>query len=128
MKGKIRIILLIGIVLLFASCGEQHKAQNLVKDFLYENLIDNDCSFKKFSKISKTAMIDADRVRQMRHDIEALPIVKKGINYNDGAFPDTLLYIRATYKLTDKSGKQQEYTQTFYMDKALSRVIAFKEN
>lgn len=117
-----------GIVLLFASCGEQHKAQNLVKDFLYENLTENDCSFKKFSKISKTAMIDANRVKQMRHDVATLPIVKKNINYNDGAFPDTLLYIRATYQLTDKSGKQQEYTQTFYMDKALSRIIAFKEN
>lgn len=42
--------------------------------------------------------------------------------------PDTLLYIRATYQLTDHDGKKQEITQTFYLDKALTRVIAFKEN
>lgn len=36
--------------------------------------------------------------------------------------------IRATYQLTDHDGKKQEITQTFYLDKALTRVIAFKEN
>lgn len=127
MKNKFSILLL-GIVLLFTSCGEQHKAQSLVKDFLNENLIDNDCSFERFGKLSSTAMINADRLAAMRKDVETLPIVKKGIQYESNALPDTLLYIRATYKLTGKNGKKEIYTQTFYMDKAITHIIGFKQN
>ena len=54
--------------------------------------------------------------------------MKKNIDYNDGTFPDTLMYLRATYQLTTHDGKKEELTQTFYLDKTLTRVIAFKEN
>ncbi len=128
MKRKATTLLLSAIALLLASCGEQHKAQGLVKDFLDQNLTENDCDYEWFSPISKTAMIDADGVSRMRREVETLPVVRKGIKYREGTHPDTLLYIRATYKLTGKSGKQQKYTQTFYMDKELSRIVAFKEN
>lgn len=121
-------ILFLGIVLLFTSCGEQHKAQSLVKDFLNENLIDNDCSFERFSKLTPTAMINAERLAAMRKDIETLPIVKKGIQYGSNDLPDTLLYIRATYKLTGKNGEKEKFTQTFYMDKGITHIIAFKKN
>lgn len=121
-------ILFLGIVLLFTSCGEQHKAQSLVKDFLNENLIDNDCSFERFSKLTPTAMINAERLAAMRKDIETLPIVKKGIQYGSNELPDTLLYIRATYKLTGKDGGKEKFTQTFYMDKGITHIIAFKKN
>ncbi len=127
MKGKITIILM-SVMLLFTACGEQHKAQSLVKDFLNENLIDKDCCFERFSKLKPTAMINAERLQTMRKDIETLPIIKKGIKYNDEALPDTLLYIRATYQLTSKDGKKDKYTQTFYMDKAITHIIAFKKN
>lgn len=121
-------ILFLGILLLFTSCGEQHKAQSLVKDFLNENLIDNDCSFERFSKLTPTAMINAERLAAMRKDIETLPIVKKGIQYGSNDLPDTLLYIRATYKLTGKNGEKEKFTQTFYMDKGITHIIAFKKN
>ena len=121
-------ILFLGIVLLFTSCGEQHKAQSLVKDFLNKNLIDNDCSFERFSKLTPTAMINAERLAAMRKDIETLPIVKKGIQYGSNDLPDTLLYIRATYKLTGKDGEKEKFTQTFYMDKGITHIIAFKKN
>lgn len=127
---KIKIILALGLVLaLTASCGDQHKAQSLVKDFLNENLEQTDCSYERFSKLTPTAMINQDGVKAMRQHMSQMPYVKKGINYQNAAsLPDTLLYIRATYKLTDKAGKEQELTQTFYLDKALTRIIAFKEN
>ncbi len=125
---KILFIITLGLVLALTSCGDQHKAQSLVKDFLNENLVDNDCSFERFSKLTPTAMISFDQVKVMRQNVGKLPFVKNDINYNDGDYPDTLLYIRATYKLTSHQGTEQELTQTFYMDKALTRVIAFKEN
>ena len=128
MKNKIA-LLAMGLVLAFTSCGDQHKAQSLVKDFLNANLEENDCSYERFSKLTPTAMIDMNSVKAMRKRMSQMPYVKKDIDYQDGtAITDTLLYIRATYKLTDKAGKEQELTQTFYMDKALTRVVAFKEN
>ena len=126
---KILYVLTLGFVLALTSCGDQYKAKSLVKDFLNENLTkDNDCSYERFSNLTPTAMIDIDQVKSMRKEMSTLPYIKKDISYNDNAITETLLYIRATYKLTDKEGKQQELTQTFYMDKALTHVVAFKQN
>nr|WP_296087617.1 hypothetical protein [uncultured Prevotella sp.] len=128
MKNKLT-FLAMGLVLALTSCGDQHKAQSLVKDFLNENLEERDCSYERFSRLTPTAMIDMNGVKDMRQHMSQMPYMKKNINYQDAsAISDTLLYIRATYKLTDKTGKEQELTQTFYMDKALTRVVAFKEN
>ena len=113
MIKKMMFFMVSGLVLMFTSCGDQHKAQSLVKDFLNENLVELDCSYERFSRLTPTAMISFD---------------KKNINYNDAAYPDTLLYLRATYKLTNHQGEKQEVTQTFYLDKGLTRVIGFKEN
>lgn len=116
-------------MLVFTSCGDQHKAQSLVKDFLQDNLKEgNDCSFERFSQLTPTAMIGLEQVKTMRKDMDRLPYIKSGINYQDGSLPDTLLYIRATYKLQGNTDKEEELTQTFYMDKGLTRVIAFKQN
>ena len=128
MKNKLT-FLAMGLVLALTSCGDQHKAQSLVKDFLNENLEERNCSYERFSRLTPTAMIDMNGVKDMRQHMRQMPYMKKNINYQDAsAISDTLLYIRATYKLTDKTGKEQELTQTFYMDKALTRVVAFKEN
>lgn len=128
MKNQLT-FLAMGLVLALTSCGDQHKAQSLVKDFLNENLEERDCSYERFSRLTPTAMIDMNGVKDMRQHMSQMPYMKKNINYQDAsAISDTLLYIRATYKLTDKTGKEQELTQTFYMDKALTRVVAFKEN
>lgn len=128
MKNKLT-FLAMGLVLALTSCGDQHKAQSLVKDFLNENLEERDCSYERFSRLTPTAMIDMNGVKDMRQHMSQMPYMKKNINYQDAsAISDTLLYIRATYKLTDKTGKEQELTQTFYMDKALTHVVAFKEN
>ena len=122
MIKKMMFFMVSGLVLMFTSCGDQHKAQSLVKDFLNENLVEQDCSF------TPTAMISFDQMKVMRQNVSKLPYVKKNINYNDAAYPDTLLYLRATYKLTNHQGEKQEVTQTFYLDKGLTRVIGFKEN
>lgn len=127
-KMKMMFVMALGLVLMFTSCGDQHKAQSLVKDFLDENLVDQDCSYERFSRLTPTAMISFDQMKAMRQNVSKLPYVKKNIDYNDTAYPDTLLYLRATYKLTDHQGKNQEVTQTFYLDKSLTRVIGFKEN
>lgn len=128
MIKKMMFVMVSGLVLMFTSCGDQHKAQSLVKDFLDENLVDQDCSYERFSRLTPTAMISFDQMKVMRQNVSKLPYVKKNIDYNDAAYPDTLLYLTATYKLTNHQGEKQEVTQTFYLDKCLTRVIGFKEN
>lgn len=125
MIKKMMFVMVSGLVLMFTSCGDQHKAQSLVKDFLNENLVDQDCSYERFSRLTPTAMISFDQMKVMRQNVSKLPYVKKNINYNDAAYPDTLLYLRTTYKLTNHQGEKQEVTQTFYLDKGLTRVIGF---
>ena len=93
-----------------------------------KNLVDQDCSYERFSHLTPTAMISFGQMKVMRQNVSKLPYVKKNIDYNDAAYPDTLLYLRATYKLTNHQGEKQEVTQTFYLDKGLTRVIGFKEN
>lgn len=127
-KKKMMFVMALGLVLMFTSCGDQNKAQSLVKDFLNENLVDQDCSYERFSRLTPTAMISFAQMKAMRQNVSKLPYVKNNIDYNDTAYPDTLLYLRATYKLIDNQGKKQEVTQTFYLDKGLTRVIGFKEN
>ena len=46
MIKKMIFVMVSGLLLMFTSCGDQHKAQSLVKDFLNENLVDQDCSDK----------------------------------------------------------------------------------
>lgn len=126
---KILSIICLGLVLALTSCGDQHKAQSLVKDFLNENLKDNDCSYDRFTNLSRTAMIDTKKVAELRQEAQKLPYISSDIHYaGAGTVTDTLLYIRAYYTLTDKEGKAQKLTQTFYFDKALTQVVAFKEN
>ena len=42
MIKKMMFFMVSGLVLMFTSCGDQHKAQSLVKDFLNENLVEQD--------------------------------------------------------------------------------------
>lgn len=125
--NKINTILFLCLVLLTVSCGEQHKAESLVKDFIKENTVGESYDFDKFSKISTTAMITKERVQQMHKEMENLPFVKKNVRYDKGILPDTLLYIKANYRLKNEKGDEEEYTQTFYMDKEISRIISFKQ-
>ena len=92
MIKKMMFVMVSGLVLMFTSCGDQHKAQSLVKDFLDENLVDQDCSYERFSRLTPTAMISFDQMKVMRQNVSKLPYIKKNIDYNDAAYPDTLLY------------------------------------
>ena len=105
MIKKIMFVMALGLVLMFTSCGDQHKAQSLVKDFLDKNLVDQDCSYERFSRLTPTAMISFDQMKVMRQNVSKLPYVKKNIDYNDAAYPDTLLYLRSTYKLTNSPSR-----------------------
>ena len=115
-------------LLSLTSCGEQHRAEALVEDFLEENTIGDRCKVERCTRLARTAMVTEKTVAGLRHEMSLLPTFRKDIKYSDKGLTDTLVYVRATYKLSSSKGKETEYVQTFYMDKALSGIVAFKEN
>ena len=111
-----RIYIIIGVaLLLFASCGQQHEAQSVVKDFVRTNISD-DVSFIDFADIDSTRAISDSLVQVLRSR------VAKNIQYQD-CQGHTLKLIRAKYVMGTDT-----LSSTFYLDPALTGVVAYKEN
>ena len=106
-----RIYIKIGIclfnVLLFASCGQQYKAESTVKDFIED-----------FADLGKTRHLNDSLIGIMRQN--GAQGFKKGITYP--AIPQgDLYYLRMRYI----SGKDT-LQNTFYLNEELTEVVAFK--
>ena len=116
------IYIIIGIaLLLFASCGRQQEAKSIVKDFMKTYIED-------YSKVSYLEFYDIDSTRNIS---DSLILVLHGktpaqfsrnISYQQRS-GKTLWLIRTRY-LMDKD----TCSATFYMDKEMTGVVAFKEN
>lgn len=119
------IYIIIGVApLLFASCGPQADAEELVEQFMEQNMREGlKPSSVHFTDIDSThAMTDsivvslrqlARQARRYRSDLKYAP---------DEPFRK-LMVTRVKYELDD-----QEVSDTYYLDMALTRVVAFKEN
>lgn len=117
-----RIYIIIGIgVLLLASCGRRQEAKSIIKDFMKANVED-------YSKVSYLEFYDVDSTRNISDSlIQVLhgrtpAHFRRDISYRkrDGK---TLWLLRTRY-LMDKD----TCSATFYMDKEMTGVVAFKEN
>lgn len=111
--------------MLFASCGEQHKAEGIVKQFLKENLVNQDYK-ARFNKMGRTQKIGYQQLSSMQkatHQDDTL--FKKPVRY--GAFKDLqqLLFIRTTI-IQDKD----TFIRTIYLHPDLidNGIVAIKEN
>ena len=116
-----RIYIIIGIgVLLLASCGRRQEAKSIIKDFMKANVED-------YSKVSYLEFYDVDSTRNISDSlIQVLhgrtpAHFRRDISYQkrDGK---TLWLLRTRY-LMDKD----TCSATFYMDKEMTGVVAFKE-
>ena len=116
--------IIIGVALLLASCGRQQQAKSVVKDFMKENLANPSAlDIDKFSPLDSTLRIGDSLVTVMRRAAEANQRYKRDISYAEGDTPKKLLMTRVSYKLGDETCQD-----TYYLDEALSRVVAFKTN
>ena len=100
-------------LLLFASCGKEGDAKSMVEDFLDTYLVDNARSDTRFSRMDSTKMITPATVMALREHMKTVKLFKP--------------YIRVTYTKPTADGKGKSYTQTFYFDPEVKRLIAFKE-
>lgn len=114
-------------LLLFASCGKESDAKGMVEDFLDTYLVDNARSDTRFSHLDSTKMITPATVMALREHMKTVRLFKPEVAYAEGDIPKTLYYIRVTYTKPTADGKGKSYTQTFYFDPEVRRLIAFKE-
>lgn len=119
--------LLLFVVSLFASCGKEHQAKSMVEDFLDTHLVDNSRFDVRFSKLDSTRMITPKAVASLREHMRTVSLFKPDVTYGSEEIPHTLYYIRVSYNKKQPGGKEERYTQTFYFDKEIQRIIAFKE-
>ena len=113
---------------LFVGCGQQHSAKEMVKAFLDDHLTKKDLTIKGFSKLDSTVYITDSMRKVMRNDASKNPIFMQPIHYAPGKYTNQLKFLRITYLLTDNSGNETEYKQTYYLDNSLTRVICFKQD
>ena len=106
-------------MLLFASCGQQHKAENLVSDFVAENM-ENPSAIndKDYADLGTTRHISDSLITLMRQ--RGASGFKKGITY--GKMPSGDLYFLRMSYISNGDTLQN----TFYFDSELSGVVAFK--
>ena len=114
----INITLCLG-VLLVASCGKQHTAEQTVKNFVAENMkegVETKCI--GFGDLGTTRHISDSLVAEMRKKGDEL--YKSGIKYGNVPAGE-VYYLRMKY-LHEGDTLQN----TFYLDSELKEVVAFK--
>jgi hypothetical protein len=109
-------ITIIGVaLLLLASCGQQQRAKSVVKDFVQTQLHE-DASYIDFADVDSTHVLNDSIIQAMRSR------AAKNIQYQNYQ-GRTLMHIRVQY-LLDKD----TCSATFYLDKDMTGVVAFKRN
>ena len=118
-RSRAYIILGILAMLLFTACGQQYQAKSLVKDFVKEHATE-ELNITDFSDLDSTRVISDSLFQAIQQNAANDPLFKD-VDFKGLKPSSTLLYIRMRYqKDTLKLSK------TFYFDRDLSAVIAFK--
>lgn len=111
-------------VIAFIGCTSRNDPKTVVKDFIHENLVDNDISETDFSRPDTTFHITDSAITVMRKNAGALKTYKKNPKYMNVVQGKKLIFI--TLKYTLQNGEKQ--SQTFYVNVDGSGVVAFKNN
>lgn len=123
---KFSYILLLG-VFVFTSCGQKYEAHKLITKFMDNNMKDPSIiSDRNFSKIDSTFYVTDSMVNDMKTKAKSNKLYKENIHYTSGSLPGKIIFIKVWFKTKDASGKEQKNTATYYLDKDITRVIAFK--
>ena len=118
---KSRAYIIIGIaMLLFASCGRQHSAEQTVKAFVEANMENGgkDISHRDFADLGTTRLIQDSIIELMRQ--RGAQLFKSSISYPEVPQGE-LYYLRMSY-VHDGDTLQN----TFSLNQDLTEVVAFK--
>lgn len=111
------------LMLSFASCGRQHNAESVVKDFMETNMKNYaDVNSLDFNDIDSTRYLNDSIITAMRANTKATATqYKSAVSYGKSAVGKTLITARVDYKVGEKP-----YTDTYYLTPDLTEVVAFK--
>ena len=118
-RSRAYIILGILALLLFTACGQQYQAKSLVKEFVKAHAVE-ELEITDFTDLDSTRVISDSLFRVMQQNAASDPLFQ-GVDFSAAKATSTLLYIRMRYQKDTL-----ELSKTFYFDKDLTAVIAFK--
>lgn len=116
------IILCCALGAMLVGCGKQHKAEQVVGDFISANAVSDNYSID-YTPLDSTDRIPAERIAAMKKAATSDPLFKRRLSFGPIPANSKYMYTKATFI----SGKDT-VARTFYLDAALTQVIAFKEN
>lgn len=117
------IVLCCALGAMLSGCGKQHKAEQVVGDFISANIVSDDYVID-YTPLDSTDRIPTERIAAMKKAAESDPLFKRGLSF--GPVPvncNKYMYTKAKFICGNDT-----MTRTFYLDAALTHVIAFKEN
>ena len=119
------IYFIIGIApLLFASCGPQAEAEELVEQFMEQNMrAELSPKSVHFTDIDSTHALSDSIIVSLRQQARQAKRYRPDVKYAPDEPFKKLILTRVKYKIDE-----QECSDTYYLDMDLTRVIAFKEN
>lgn len=103
-----------------ACCGDQHKAESVVGDFIDANIALDRYSVK-FSSLDSTDRVTPERIMTMRKNASTDHLFKRNASFLP--VPASGKYLFTRTKIINGTDTVE---RTFYMDDALTGVIAFK--
>ena len=111
-------------MLLFVSCGQQHQAKDVIQQFVDQYAAEPSArSSISIVKFDSTKVINDSVILAMRANADTIQRYQKSIKYAEGSTGGKLYVARISYTISGA-----EYSDTYYLDDQLSRVIAFKSN
>ena len=117
-------------MLLFTACGQQYQAKNVIQDFVDQYVTEPSArSNISIVKFDSTRVLNDSIINRMRANADTILRYNcisrdgKPIKYADGPASKKLYVARITYTIYG-----QPYSDTYYLDENLTRVVAFKTN
>ena len=123
MRHTLYIIISMALLLLTA-CGQQYQAKSVIQDFV-DQYVTEPASRSSVSivKFDSTRVLKDSLIQAMRTNADTIQRYVKPIRYAEGEVGSKLFVARISYTIYDV-----EYSDTYYLDEQLTRVIAFKSN
>ena len=111
-------------MLLSVSCGRQHQAKGVIQDFIDQYAAEPSArSSISIVKFDSTQTVNDSIIGRMRANADTIQRYQKSIKYADGAISKKLFIARIEYTVSG-----EKYSETYYLDDQISRVVAFKTN
>ncbi len=122
MKSISKSFIIFGLALVLSGCGQKHKAKSVIVSFIEENTTLADMN-RSFDRLDSTYRLTDSIIVSMQQQARQLPQLKKGVTFGKHPQGEALLYQRVKF-----CNESDTIRMTFYMDRAMTNIVACKEN